>query len=106
MSEPSRSVTNGVFSSGILSDPQFRSMLHSLEQRMGMDIVTAPRVSTVSGQRALVSVQTMQSVVLFTNAPERKATLGQYVPSLDAYVNPPLDFRLSGERGLLSSSMV
>jgi general secretion pathway protein D len=50
---------------GILTDPQFRVVIKALEQRGGVDIMAAPKVTTVSGRQAQIQVIDLQSVVTF-----------------------------------------
>ncbi len=47
----------GTFSiAGVLTDPQFQVVIRALDQKKGIDLMTAPRVTTKSGQRALVEI--------------------------------------------------
>ncbi len=47
----------GVFGvSGIFTDPQFQLVIRALNQKKGVDLLSAPRVTTKSGQRAVVEV--------------------------------------------------
>src|SRR4029077_3424603 len=48
---------------GILTDPQFRVVIHALEQRGGADLLAAPRVTTMSGRQAQVQLTDLKSVV-------------------------------------------
>jgi general secretion pathway protein D len=48
---------------GVLTDPQFRVIIRALEQRTGVDLLSAPRVTTLSGRQAQVSVQDSVSIV-------------------------------------------
>lgn len=50
---------------GILTDPQFRVAIHALEQRGGVDILSAPSVTTVSGRQASIQVTDLQTIVTF-----------------------------------------
>ncbi|MCB1126081.1 MAG: type II and III secretion system protein, partial [Verrucomicrobiae bacterium] len=52
---------------GILTDPQFRVVIKALEQRGGVDIMAAPKVTTVSGRQAQIQVTDLQSVVVFNS---------------------------------------
>ncbi|MBI4325441.1 MAG: hypothetical protein HY674_09275 [Chloroflexi bacterium] len=52
---------------GILTDPQFRLVIRALEQRDGVDILQAPKVTTVSGRQARVSVQDTRTIVIGIN---------------------------------------
>lgn len=48
---------------GILDDPQYRSVLRTLESRAGADVMAAPRVTTVDGRQAQIQVVELQTVV-------------------------------------------
>lgn len=49
--------------SGILTDPQFRVVVNALEQRDGVDLVSAPSVTTLSGRQTHIEVTDIISVV-------------------------------------------
>jgi hypothetical protein len=49
--------------SGILTDPQFRLVIRALEQREGVDLLTAPKVTTLSGRQARISVEDTQTII-------------------------------------------
>ena len=54
---PEASVTPAVFGvAGVFTDPQFQVVLRALNQKKGTDLLTAPSVTTRSGQRAKVEV--------------------------------------------------
>ncbi len=49
--------TPGVFAiSGVFTDPQFQVVIRALSQKKGVDLMTAPSVTTRSGQRANIEV--------------------------------------------------
>jgi general secretion pathway protein D len=48
---------------GILTDPQFRVAIQAIEQRDGTDILSAPRVTTLSGRQAHVQVSDIVDIV-------------------------------------------
>jgi general secretion pathway protein D len=50
---------------GILTDPQFRFAIQAIEQRDGTDILSAPRVTTLSGRQAHVSVSDIVNIVVY-----------------------------------------
>jgi len=50
---------------GILTDPQFRVVIKALEQRGGVDILSAPKVTTVSGRQAQIQVIELQSILVY-----------------------------------------
>ncbi len=53
---------------GILTDPQFKVVLHALENRDGVDVLSAPRVTTLSGRQAQVAVIDLASIPTGGNA--------------------------------------
>jgi beta-lactamase regulating signal transducer with metallopeptidase domain len=48
----------------VLVDPQFRLVLRALEQRSGVDILSAPKVTTLSGRQAQIKVVTVRTLVM------------------------------------------
>jgi general secretion pathway protein D len=48
---------------GILTDPQFRVVIRALEQRAGADLLSAPKVTTLSGRQAHISVLDLVQIV-------------------------------------------
>ena len=47
----------GVFGvGGLLTDPQFQVVVRALNQKKGVDLLSAPRVTTKSGQRAIIEI--------------------------------------------------
>jgi type II secretory pathway component GspD/PulD (secretin)/tetratricopeptide (TPR) repeat protein len=48
---------------GILTDPQFRTVIHAIETRDGTDILQAPRVVTISGRQAQIRVTDFATIV-------------------------------------------
>jgi general secretion pathway protein D len=42
--------------SGLLTDPQFQVVIRALNQKKGVDLLSAPRVTTKSGQRAVIEI--------------------------------------------------
>jgi type II secretory pathway component GspD/PulD (secretin)/tetratricopeptide (TPR) repeat protein len=48
---------------GILSEPQFRVAVQALEQRDGVDLLTAPEVTTESGRQAQIQAVDIQTIV-------------------------------------------
>jgi type II secretory pathway component GspD/PulD (secretin)/tetratricopeptide (TPR) repeat protein len=48
---------------GILTDPQFRLVIRALEQRTGVDLLSAPRVTTVSGRQTQIATVDIVTVV-------------------------------------------
>jgi type II secretory pathway component GspD/PulD (secretin)/tetratricopeptide (TPR) repeat protein len=48
---------------GILTDPQFRVVIRAIEQRQGSDLLSAPKVTTLSGRQAHIAIQDVRTVV-------------------------------------------
>jgi general secretion pathway protein D len=47
----------GIFSvAGVSTDPKFQLVIRGLEQKKGVDLLSAPRVTTKSGQRAIIEI--------------------------------------------------
>ena len=49
---------------GILTDPQFRVVIRALESRGGVDLLSAPKVTTVSGRQARISIEDTQTIII------------------------------------------
>jgi general secretion pathway protein D len=41
---------------GVFTDPAFQLVIHALDQKKGVDLLSAPRVTTKSGQRAVIEI--------------------------------------------------
>jgi type II secretory pathway component GspD/PulD (secretin)/tetratricopeptide (TPR) repeat protein len=48
---------------GILTDPQFRVVIRALEQRQGVDLLSAPKVTTVSSRQAQIKIVDVRYIV-------------------------------------------
>ena len=48
---------------GILTDPQFRMVINALDNDEGVDLMSAPRVLTVSGRQTSISIQDERNIV-------------------------------------------
>src|SRR5438270_1431818 len=47
----------GIFGlSGVMTNPQFQVVIRALNQKTGIDLLSAPRVTTKSGQRAVIEI--------------------------------------------------
>ena len=47
----------GIFGlGGVFTDPQFQVVIRALNQKKGVDLLSAPRVTTKSGQRAVIEI--------------------------------------------------
>ncbi len=50
-------VAPGIFGlAGVFTDPQFQVVIHALNQKKGVDLLSAPKVTTKSGQRAIIEI--------------------------------------------------
>jgi len=50
-------VAPGIFGlAGVFTDPQFQVVIRALNQKKGIDLLSAPRVTTKSGQRAVIEI--------------------------------------------------
>ena len=67
--------TLGTFT-GILTDPQFRVAIHALEQRQGVDLLNAPRITTLSGRQAQIQVVDIRTIVTGTSANQTSSGTG------------------------------
>jgi hypothetical protein len=70
----------------ILTDPQFRAVLHALEQRDGVDLVSEQNVTTLSGRQAQVQTTDVQSIVKLNP----QALVSPGVASSNVYVTEPV----------------
>jgi general secretion pathway protein D len=59
--------------SGILTDPQFRVVLHALETRDGVDLLNESSVTTVSGRQCQIQVVDLQTIVTGTTVNQTAA---------------------------------
>jgi general secretion pathway protein D len=51
------SLAPGIFGlSGVFTDPQFQVVIRALNQKKGVDLLSAPKVTTKSGQRAVIEI--------------------------------------------------
>lgn len=48
---------------GILTDPQFRAVIKALDQRHGVDLLSSPEITTISGRQAQIQIIDIQSIV-------------------------------------------
>ena len=48
---------------GILTQPQFRVVIHAIENREGTDLMAAPKVTTLSGRQTQIQVVEIRSIV-------------------------------------------
>jgi general secretion pathway protein D len=51
------SIAPGIFGlAGVFTDPQFQVVIRALNQKKGIDLLSAPKVTTKSGQRAIIEI--------------------------------------------------
>ncbi|MEY2542882.1 MAG: ral secretion pathway protein, partial [Verrucomicrobiota bacterium] len=51
------SLAPGIFGlSGVFTDPQFQDVIRALNQKKGIDLLSAPKITTKSGQRAVIEI--------------------------------------------------
>jgi type II secretory pathway component GspD/PulD (secretin) len=50
---------------GILTDPQFRVVIRALEQRNGVEMLSAPEVTTLSGRQAQIKATEMATIITY-----------------------------------------
>jgi general secretion pathway protein D len=62
---------------GILTDPQFRVVVRALEQRDGVDLLSAPEVNTLSGRQAQVQIVDIPTIVVNVNLQQATGAGGQ-----------------------------
>jgi type II secretory pathway component GspD/PulD (secretin) len=59
---------------GILTDPQFRMVLHALEQRSGTEVLSQPEVTTQSGRQAEMKATDVPSIITSYSFGQNTAT--------------------------------
>jgi len=48
---------------GLMTDPQFRMVIRALDQRGALELMAAPRVTTLSGRQAQVQINDLRTIV-------------------------------------------
>ena len=61
---------------GILTEPQFRVAINALEQRDGVDLLSAPEVTTLSGRQAQIQVVDNRTIVTGLDANQTSSSSG------------------------------
>jgi type II secretory pathway component GspD/PulD (secretin)/tetratricopeptide (TPR) repeat protein len=59
---------------GILTDPQFKMVLHALEQRDGSDLLNEGQVTTLSGRQAQIQTIDLQTIVTGTSTQQTSSS--------------------------------
>jgi general secretion pathway protein D len=49
---------------GILTEPQFRVAIKAIENRSGVDLLSAPNVTTISGRQARISAEETRTIIV------------------------------------------
>jgi len=81
--------------SGILTDPQFRVAIQAIQQRTGSDLLSAPKVTTLSGRQTHIAAQDLQYIVTGVTIQENSSAstgivggTGVTAPSLNYNTTP------------------
>jgi type II secretory pathway component GspD/PulD (secretin)/tetratricopeptide (TPR) repeat protein len=61
---------------GIMTDPQFRVAINAIEQRTGIDLLSAPKVTTESGRQAHMAAQDLVYIVTQASVTESTSAVG------------------------------
>lgn len=62
---------------GILTDPQFRLVIRALEQRQGVDLLSAPKITTLSSRQAQIKIVDVRYIVTDLDVGQTAAGTGQ-----------------------------
>jgi general secretion pathway protein D len=74
----------GIFGvGGLLTDPQFQLVVRALNQKKGVDLLSAPRVTTKSGQRAVIEIVREFRYPTQFDAPQIPQTVGSVTTRSD-----------------------
>jgi general secretion pathway protein D len=60
--------------SGIMTDPQFRVAIEAIQQRTGSDLLSAPKVTTLSGRQTHIAAQDLETIVTSVTVTENTST--------------------------------
>lgn len=105
LSWPGRDATNagnikvnaalGTSLRGVLTDAQFRVAMRALEGRFGVDVLSAPKVTTLSGRQAQIQMVDIRSIITGINP--NALTDSGVTPSTNA--SPSLTAQTKGKTG-------
>lgn len=80
---------------GILTDPQFRVAIQAIQQRTGSDLLSAPKITTLSGRQTHIAAQDLQYIVTGVNITQNTSVstglvggAGVTAPTLNYYTTP------------------
>ena len=79
---------------GIMTDPQFRVAINAIEQRTGNDLLSAPKVTTLSGRQTHIAAQDLQYIVTTTTITQT-ATSGGGLAGGSGAVAPSIGYSAS-----------
>lgn len=79
---------------GIMTDPQFRVAIDAIQTRTGSDLLSAPKVTTLSGRQAHVSGQDLETIVVSANVSTSSSTTGGLVGGTGSVV-PQINYSTS-----------
>jgi general secretion pathway protein D len=78
-----------------MTDPQFRVAIQAIQQRTGSDLLTAPKVTTLSGRQTHISAQDLQYIVTGVGITENSSSAtglvggtGVTAPQVNYYTTP------------------
>ncbi|MGI9113886.1 MAG: type II secretion system protein GspD, partial [Chthoniobacterales bacterium] len=82
-------VAPGIFGlSGVFTDPQFQVVIRALNQKKGVDLLSAPRVTTKSGQRAVIEIVREFRYPTQFQPPQIPQTVGSNFGNSSSIFNP------------------
>ncbi len=61
---------------GILTDPQFRVVMRALEQRTGVEVLSAPEVTVLSGRQAQMKATDVQNIIMYYGFSQQVGGMG------------------------------
>ena len=84
------SVAPGIFGvGGLLTNPEFQVVVRALSQKKGVDLLSAPKLTTKSGQRAVIEiVREFRYPTTFTSPQLPSITAGSGTVNVPAIVTP------------------
>jgi general secretion pathway protein D len=64
---------------GIMTDPQFRVAIEAIQQRTGSDLLSAPKVTTLSGRQTHIAAQDLETITTSVNVTTTSSSTGGLV---------------------------
>lgn len=93
-------IAPGIFGlSGVFTDPQFQLVIRALNQKKGVDLLSAPRVTTKSGQRAVIEIVREFRYPTQFNPPQIPQTVGSNFGSGGGSIINPITGAIVGTSG-------